>query len=125
MTVAQAVMKLVSLGYCFEVAEDKVRYRYDGKRDPNPDQVGPLLKVVKAHKEETLYFLNYRCPRCGEVVFPPQGKCYSCLERHAIQKEHLGKCVTPGCVAPAWDTDTDGKEKCWCCLAKPGLFGTH
>jgi hypothetical protein len=40
-------------------------------------------------------------------------------------KEHLGECSNPGCGSPAWGKDDDGKPKCWCCLAIPGLFGKH
>lgn len=29
------------------------------------------------------------------------------------------------CGSPAWDTDAEGKQKCWSCLAIRGLFGTH
>jgi hypothetical protein len=61
------------------------------------------------------------CPKCGvEVHF--QGMCYDCIKGKSIKKELLGQCA---CGAPAWDTDADGKGRCWCCLAIPGLFGSH
>jgi hypothetical protein len=51
------------------------------------------------------------CPKCGGEVYL-QGECYDCLERHSIKNEHLGKCSNQGCDAPAWDVDSEGKEKC-------------
>jgi hypothetical protein len=47
--------------------------------------------------------------------------------RHKQELE-AGGTVPPGkcpCGAPEWDTDVEGKPKCWCCLAIPGLFGSH
>ncbi|MBM4287823.1 MAG: hypothetical protein FJ135_06695 [Deltaproteobacteria bacterium] len=65
----EAVMKLVCLGYHFELVGEKVRYEWQGHGDPDHAVVRPLLEFVKAHKPEVLYFLKCHCPRCGGVVF--------------------------------------------------------
>jgi hypothetical protein len=78
----EAVINLSRIGFKFEVAGDRVRYRYEGPDDPDPHQVKPLLEVAKAHKEEVLWFLACHCPRCGGVCFVPDydGKrlCLGC-----------------------------------------------
>jgi hypothetical protein len=78
----EAVIRLTALGYRFEVAEDKVRYRYEGPGHPKPQQAKPLLEAVRAHKEEVLFFLRCHCPRCGGMVFCPDlegvSRCLAC-----------------------------------------------
>ncbi len=116
MTALDAMKKLTGLGYSFEVAGDKVRCKFKGQGSPNPEQVLPLLEEVKTHKEKV-----------RELIIRSKAEAnpephYADLERYSIQREHLGQCA---CGSPAWDTDADGKPKCWCCLAMPGLFGKH
>jgi hypothetical protein len=90
----QATWKLTHLGYRFTVVDSNtIRAKYFGPGDPDPAQVRPLLEVVKAHKPEVLSYLS--------------------------ENEEVATC---DCGAPAWGTDADGKMKCWCCLALPGLF---
>jgi len=67
----KAVMKLVCLGYHFELVGEKVRYEWQGPGDPDHAVVRPLLEFVKAHKPEVLYFLKCHCPRCGGCCFCP------------------------------------------------------
>ena len=111
-----AVQELINLGYRFEVAGENIRYQFIGQVTPDPERVMPLLEVVKTHKEKVRELIV----RSKAEVDPEPH--YDELERICIQRETLGKCH---CGAPAWDTDAVGKEKCWCCLAIPGLFGTH
>jgi hypothetical protein len=54
----EAVSKLSKLGFAFEVAGDRLRYRYEGSGTPDPDQVRPLLEMVKAHKPDVLTYLR-------------------------------------------------------------------
>ena len=73
MTPIEAVRKLTDLGYHFELAGDRLRYRYDGPGTPDPDTVRPLLAVVKAHKPDVLTYLSkpvtperiLSCADCG------------------------------------------------------------
>jgi hypothetical protein len=73
MKAIEAVKKLSSLGYRFELAGDRLRYRYEGQGDPDRVMVLPLLGVVKAHKPEVLAFLSkpalperiLTCADCG------------------------------------------------------------
>jgi len=78
----EAVMKLVRLGYRFEVAGGKVHYRWQGQGEPDPDQVAPLLNLVRQHKDEVREFLRVYCPRCGGIVFGTfadgQERCLAC-----------------------------------------------
>jgi hypothetical protein len=62
MTPIEAVRKLSNLGYRFELAGDRLRYRYEGPGKPDPDTVRPLLEVVKANKPEVVNFLRCYCP---------------------------------------------------------------
>ena len=64
-------MKLTGTGYKFELAENKVRYHYEGPGDPDPAKVLPLLDLVRQHKEDVRYFLKSCCPRCGGVASCP------------------------------------------------------
>jgi hypothetical protein len=62
MTPIEAVRKLTDLGYRFELAGDRLRYRYEGPGTPDPDTVRPLLKTVKAHKPAVLVYLSKPAP---------------------------------------------------------------
>ena len=72
MNAAQVVMKLTVLGYHFEVAGEKLRWRYQGPGYPDPEQVRPLLALVKEHKPEVLAYLTRPIP--PERVLT----CYDC-----------------------------------------------
>jgi hypothetical protein len=54
-----AVMKLTALGYRFEVAGERLRWRFAGQGQPNLVQVRPLLQLVKERRDEVLFFLRY------------------------------------------------------------------
>ena len=85
MKAIEAVNKLSSLGYRFELAGDRLRYQYHGPGDPNPDTVRPLLETVKAHKPDVIAYLSksaqperiltcFECPRHEhDTVNPPEG----------------------------------------------------
>jgi hypothetical protein len=64
-------MKLIGMGYKFELVEEKVRYRYEGPGDPDPAKVQPLLDLVRQHKEDVHFSLRSHCPRCGGCAFCP------------------------------------------------------
>jgi hypothetical protein len=55
-------MKLSALGYRFEVAGEKVRWRFEGPGMPDPSQVRPLLAMVKERKPEVLAYLSRPIP---------------------------------------------------------------
>jgi hypothetical protein len=111
-----ALQELINLGYLLEVAGENLRYQFIGQGNPDPVRVPPLLEVVKTNKEKVRELII----RSKAEVDPEPH--YDDLERYSIQREMLGKC---DCGSPAWDLDTEGKPNCWCCLAKPGLFGTN
>jgi hypothetical protein len=68
----QAVLKLSSLGFVFEVRGDRLRYRYQGSGEPDRDKVQPLLGLVKAHKPKVLTYLS-------RPIFPERVlTCYEC-----------------------------------------------
>jgi hypothetical protein len=75
-------MKLISMGYKFELVGEKVRYQWQGQGTPNPAHVKPLLEAVKAHKPEVVGFLRCYCLKCGGCCFVPDyaGKplCLGC-----------------------------------------------
>jgi hypothetical protein len=76
-----AVMKLVSMGYHFEIVGEKVRYEWQGLGDPNAGQVAPLLDLVRKNKDAVRYFLSSFCPRCGGAffgTFAGMSRCMGC-----------------------------------------------
>jgi hypothetical protein len=94
-----AALKLSLMGYRFKVEGKSILADYQGQGKPDPAQVRPLLALVKEYKPEVLAYLGQE-----------------------QETQNLGKCE---CGSLAWDTDAEGKPKCWCCLAIPGLFGMH
>ena len=68
----EAVIELSRLGYRFELAGDRLRYRYEGPGKPDPDTVRPLLETVKAHKPDVLAYLCK--PASPERILT----CYEC-----------------------------------------------
>jgi len=91
----EAVIELSRMGFKFEVADGKVRYRYEGPGEPDPGQAVPLLEVVKAHRDEVAFFLKCHCPRCGGVVFGTfegKSRCLACYwESEKTGKQDLGR----------------------------------
>ena len=65
----EAVMKLVSMGYHFELVGEKVRYEWQGTGDPDAGQVAPILSLLCQRKEDVRFFLKCHCPKCGGAVF--------------------------------------------------------
>jgi hypothetical protein len=73
MKAIEAVRKLSSLGYRFELAGDRLRYQYHGHGTPDPDMVRPLLAAVREHKPDVLAYLSkpaqperiLTCADCG------------------------------------------------------------
>lgn len=73
MTPIEAVRKLTELGYRFELAGDRLRYRYEGPCEPDLNLVRPLLERVKANKPDVLAYLGkpamseriLTCADCG------------------------------------------------------------
>jgi hypothetical protein len=43
----EAILKLSSIGFAFEVSGDRLRYRYQGSGEPDLDMMQPLLVLVK------------------------------------------------------------------------------
>jgi ribosomal protein S27AE len=78
----EAVRTLAKIGFRFQVDGERLRWRYEGPGDPDPDAVAPLFLAVKEHKPEVLYFLKSFCPSCGGVCFIPdyEGRalCMAC-----------------------------------------------
>ena len=74
MKAIEAVKKLSSLGYRFELAGDRLRYRYEGQGDPDRGMVLPLLEVVKAHKPDVLTYL--RKPALPEHILTCADCCF-------------------------------------------------
>jgi hypothetical protein len=62
MKAIEAVRKLSSLGYRFELVGDRLRYQYHGPGKPDTDMVRPLLETVKAHKPDVLAYLSKPVP---------------------------------------------------------------
>jgi hypothetical protein len=67
----EAVMKLTALGYRFEAAGERLRWRFEGQGQPDPDQVRPLLQLLKECRGEVLFFLRFYCQKCGGTMFIP------------------------------------------------------
>jgi len=56
----EALNKLWMLGYEISLNEGRLKYAYQGKDSPLPDQIVPLIEVLKVRKEEIIndpYFL--------------------------------------------------------------------
>ena len=91
MKAIEAVKKLSSLGYRFELAGDRLRYRYEGPGEPDPRQVKPLLQTVREHKPDVLAYLSKPAPRERIIT------CADCPHFEANQgpnpREGWGKCL--------------------------------
>jgi len=91
MTPIGAVRKLTDLGYRFELAGDRLRYRYEGPDTPDPGTVRPLLATVREHKPDVLAYLSKPAPR--ERVLT----CADCPHFEANQgpnpREGWGRCL--------------------------------
>jgi hypothetical protein len=85
----EAIVNLSRKGFKFEVAGDKLRYRYEGPGDPNPGQARLLLEVVKAHKAEALRFLANHAFTCFECKHFSPGQSPN-------PTEALGRCHKSG-----------------------------
>jgi hypothetical protein len=71
MSPESAVMELTRLGFRFRIEGEAVKVRWEGQEKPDPEQVAPLLGLVKTYKEDVRYFLKCYCPRCGGCCFAP------------------------------------------------------
>jgi hypothetical protein len=49
-----AINRLRSLGYSVTLRDERIRYAYQGKGSPPPDQVSSLIDVLTAHKTEIM-----------------------------------------------------------------------
>ena len=49
-----AVYHLRNMGYSLATHDEKLRYEYQGRNNPQSEQIKPLLNILKAHKEEIL-----------------------------------------------------------------------
>ncbi len=78
----EAVMELTRQGFHFRLHGEVVKMRFEGKQAPDPEEVSPLLGLVRQHKEEVRHFLKSYCPRCGGVATCPdyegQPLCLGC-----------------------------------------------
>jgi hypothetical protein len=81
----RAVRRLAKLGYRTWVEGEVIKFRFEGQKDPDPEQIKPLFQLIREHKDEVMYFLRCYCPKCGGVFFwsdggGPWGKkyCYNC-----------------------------------------------
>ena len=54
----EAIRKLTYLGYRFELAGDRLRYRYEGQGEPDRDTVRPMLETIRANKPDVLVYLS-------------------------------------------------------------------
>ena len=94
MKAIEAVKKLSSLGYRFELAGDRLRYRYEGHGKPDPDTVRPLLETVKAHKPDVLAYLSKPAP--PEHILT----CFECPQFETYPgpnpKQAWGRCTFKG-----------------------------
>jgi hypothetical protein len=64
-----AIMKLTEMGYHFTLNGDKIHYDSQGKGEPDPSQVAPLLEAIKADREAAILFLLVHCPKGGGSFF--------------------------------------------------------
>jgi hypothetical protein len=72
-----AVMELTRLGFRFRIEGEAVKVRWEGQEKPDPEQVAPLLSLVKMYKEDVRYFVKSYCPKCGGCCFI-DGVCMAC-----------------------------------------------
>ncbi|MFZ5449948.1 MAG: hypothetical protein ACOZFS_15055 [Thermodesulfobacteriota bacterium] len=70
----EAVMKLTALGYRFEAAGERLRWRFEGQGKPDPGQVRPLLQLVKECGARC-------CSFCGVIAKNAEGRCSSLTSR--------------------------------------------
>jgi hypothetical protein len=68
----EAILKLSSIGFAFEVSGDRLRYRYQGSGEPDLDMMQPLLVLVKEHKPKVLAYLSRPIPPDRALT------CYDC-----------------------------------------------
>jgi hypothetical protein len=77
-----AAHKLALMGYRFTLQGENILVDYQASGEPDPDQVMPLLDLLREHKDEVLFFLRCYCPRCGGMMFIPdlegQDLCAAC-----------------------------------------------
>jgi hypothetical protein len=62
----EALRELTNLGYHFEVEGKDLHYWFEGQDCPDPQQVEPMLELIREHKTETLAFLEELAPSCYE-----------------------------------------------------------
>jgi hypothetical protein len=67
------VRRLASIGYRFTLTGRTIKAKYGGPGKPDPDQVQPLLALVKKHKEEAISYLAQK-PEAQERILT----CYEC-----------------------------------------------
>ncbi|MFA4901749.1 MAG: hypothetical protein WC600_03285 [Desulfobaccales bacterium] len=58
----EAVRTLAKIGYRFTVNGEKIKAKYHGPGEPDPDTVRPLLETVKEHKPDVLEYLSRPTP---------------------------------------------------------------
>lgn len=85
----EAVMKLTALGYRFEAAGVRLRWRFEGQNQPDPRQVRPLLQMGKGCKEEALFFLQCFSSKCGGA------------RPHHIRKSRSSPSTSTGAAGPS------------------------
>ena len=49
-----AIKRLRSLEYCVILRDGRIKYVYQGKGSPSPEQVSPLIEVLTTHKIEIM-----------------------------------------------------------------------
>jgi hypothetical protein len=62
----EALQELMNLGYHFQVEGEDLNYWFEGQDCPDPQQVEPMLELIREHKTETLAFLEELAPSCYE-----------------------------------------------------------
>jgi len=54
----EAARRLAHMGYRFTLDGDKIKAKYEGPGDPDPDQVAPLIELLREHKDEVRRYLS-------------------------------------------------------------------